>query len=100
MAKEWIAVLRAADAAARWHVHPRARFGPCRSALADEVLDVIEDGDRIRVSGHGAARSRATYVFDPAILYARMHRFAAHDGIRREPWLTHSRNDDDAFASI
>jgi hypothetical protein len=25
MAKEWIAVLRAADAAARWHVHQRRK---------------------------------------------------------------------------
>src|SRR6476646_239636 len=70
------------------------------SALVDEVLDVVEDGDRVGVSGHGAGRSRTTYVFDPAILDAGMHRFAVHDGICREAWFTHGRNDDDAFAAV
>src|SRR6516225_3097940 len=70
------------------------------SALADEVLDVIEDRDRIGVCGHGAGRGRATYVFDPAILDAGMHRFAVHYGIRRKAWFAYSRDDDDAFASV
>src|SRR5436190_1990666 len=70
------------------------------SALVDEVLDVIEDCDRIGAPGHRSGRSRATYVFDPAILYTGMHRFAVHDGVRREAWFTHRRNDNDAFASI
>ena len=39
MAKEWIAVLRAADAAARWHVHQR-RKGAVREPYVNHLLEV------------------------------------------------------------
>jgi hypothetical protein len=39
MAKEWIAVLRAADAAARWHVHQR-RKGPAEEPYVNHLLEV------------------------------------------------------------
>jgi guanosine-3',5'-bis(diphosphate) 3'-pyrophosphohydrolase len=39
MAKEWIAVLRAADAAARWHVHQR-RKGPAEEPYVNHFLEV------------------------------------------------------------
>jgi GTP diphosphokinase / guanosine-3',5'-bis(diphosphate) 3'-diphosphatase len=39
MAKEWIAVLRAADAAARWHVHQR-RKGPPKEPYINHLLEV------------------------------------------------------------
>jgi guanosine-3',5'-bis(diphosphate) 3'-pyrophosphohydrolase len=39
MAKEWIAVLRAADAAARWHVHQR-RKGPAGEPYVNHLLEV------------------------------------------------------------
>ena len=60
---------------------------------------MIEDRDRIGVSGHRAGAGRTTCVFDPAILDAGVHRLAVHDGIGREAWATHGRNDDDAFAA-
>ena len=43
MAKEWIAVLRAADAAARWHVHQRRdfTFGHTRHVWAPSAGFVI-----------------------------------------------------------
>src|SRR2546428_10514550 len=39
MAKEWIAVLRAADAAARWHVHQR-RKGAAEEPYINHLLEV------------------------------------------------------------
>jgi (p)ppGpp synthase/HD superfamily hydrolase len=39
MAKEWIAVLRAADAAARWHVHQR-RKGAAEEPYVNHLLEV------------------------------------------------------------
>jgi (p)ppGpp synthase/HD superfamily hydrolase len=39
MAKEWIAVLRAADAAARWHVHQR-RKGAAQEPYINHLLEV------------------------------------------------------------
>jgi len=39
MAKEWIAVLRAADAAARWHVHQR-RKGAAGEPYINHLLEV------------------------------------------------------------
>src|SRR2546428_5425663 len=39
MAKEWIAVLRAADAAARWHVHQR-RKGAAAEPYVNHLLEV------------------------------------------------------------
>ena len=39
MAKEWIAVLRAADAAARWHVHQR-RKGAAEEPYINHLLAV------------------------------------------------------------
>jgi (p)ppGpp synthase/HD superfamily hydrolase len=39
MAKEWIAVLRAADAAARWHVHQR-RKGAAQEPYVNHLLEV------------------------------------------------------------
>ena len=39
MAKEWIAVLRAADAAARWHVHQRRR-GAAQEPYVNHLLEV------------------------------------------------------------
>ena len=39
MAKEWIAVLRAADAAARWHVHQR-RKGAAKEPYINHLLEV------------------------------------------------------------
>jgi len=39
MAKEWIAVLRAADAAARWHVHQR-RKGAAEEPYMNHLLEV------------------------------------------------------------
>jgi (p)ppGpp synthase/HD superfamily hydrolase len=37
--KEWVAVLRAADAAARWHVHHR-RKGPAQEPYINHLLEV------------------------------------------------------------
>jgi (p)ppGpp synthase/HD superfamily hydrolase len=39
MAKEWVAVLRAADAAARWHVHQR-RKGAAQEPYVNHLLEV------------------------------------------------------------
>src|SRR5437667_3891058 len=39
MAAEWIAVLRAADAAARWHVHQR-RKGTAEEPYVNHLLEV------------------------------------------------------------
>jgi guanosine-3',5'-bis(diphosphate) 3'-pyrophosphohydrolase len=39
MAKEWIAVLRAADAAARWHIHQR-RKGAAEEPYINHLLEV------------------------------------------------------------
>jgi GTP diphosphokinase / guanosine-3',5'-bis(diphosphate) 3'-diphosphatase len=39
MAKEWITVLRAADAAAKWHVHQR-RKGPAKEPYVNHLLEV------------------------------------------------------------
>jgi GTP diphosphokinase / guanosine-3',5'-bis(diphosphate) 3'-diphosphatase len=39
MAREWIAVLRAADAAARWHVHQR-RKGAAEEPYVNHLLEV------------------------------------------------------------
>jgi (p)ppGpp synthase/HD superfamily hydrolase len=39
MAKEWIAVLRAANAAARWHVHQR-RKGAAHEPYINHLLEV------------------------------------------------------------
>src|ERR1700756_2443695 len=39
MMKEWIAVLKAADAAARWHVHQR-RKGPPKEPYINHLLEV------------------------------------------------------------
>jgi GTP diphosphokinase / guanosine-3',5'-bis(diphosphate) 3'-diphosphatase len=39
MAKEWITVLRAADAAARWHVHQR-RKGAAEEPYVNHLLEV------------------------------------------------------------
>ncbi len=39
MAKDWIAVLRAADAAARWHVHQR-RKGAAKEPYINHLLEV------------------------------------------------------------
>ena len=39
MAKEWVAVLRAADAAARWHVHQR-RKGAAEEPYVNHLLEV------------------------------------------------------------
>jgi (p)ppGpp synthase/HD superfamily hydrolase len=39
MAQEWIAVLRAADAAARWHVHQR-RKGTAEEPYINHLLEV------------------------------------------------------------
>jgi (p)ppGpp synthase/HD superfamily hydrolase len=39
MAKEWIAILRAADAAARWHVHQR-RKGAAEEPYVNHLLEV------------------------------------------------------------
>ena len=39
MAKEWIAVLRAADAAERWHVHQR-RKGAAEEPYINHLLEV------------------------------------------------------------
>lgn len=39
MAKEWIAVLKAADAAARWHVHQR-RKGAAQEPYVNHLLEV------------------------------------------------------------
>src|SRR5215472_7845574 len=39
MAKEWIAVLKAADAAARWHVHDR-RKGAAQEPYINHLLEV------------------------------------------------------------
>jgi (p)ppGpp synthase/HD superfamily hydrolase len=39
MAKEWVAVLRAADAAARWHVHQR-RKGAAQEPYINHLLEV------------------------------------------------------------
>jgi GTP diphosphokinase / guanosine-3',5'-bis(diphosphate) 3'-diphosphatase len=39
VAKEWIAVLRAADAAARWHVHQR-RKGAAKEPYVNHLLEV------------------------------------------------------------
>ena len=37
--KEWVSVLRAADAAARWHVHQR-RKGPAQEPYMNHLLEV------------------------------------------------------------
>jgi (p)ppGpp synthase/HD superfamily hydrolase len=37
--KEWVAVLKAADAAARWHVHQR-RKGPPKEPYVNHLLEV------------------------------------------------------------
>jgi len=39
MTKEWIAVLRAADAAARWHVHQRHK-GVAEEPYVNHLLEV------------------------------------------------------------
>ena len=39
MAKEWVAVLQAADAAARWHVHQR-RKGAAQEPYVNHLLEV------------------------------------------------------------
>jgi guanosine-3',5'-bis(diphosphate) 3'-pyrophosphohydrolase len=39
MAREWVAVLRAADAAARWHVHQR-RKGAAEEPYVNHLLEV------------------------------------------------------------
>jgi guanosine-3',5'-bis(diphosphate) 3'-pyrophosphohydrolase len=38
--KEWVTVLRAADAAARWHVHQR-RKGSAQEPYNNHLLEVI-----------------------------------------------------------
>jgi hypothetical protein len=61
MAKEWIAVLRAADAAARWHVHQRRKAPPrrCLYRKLDSAIMMKSAEDR-----HSCD---AAYVLDGAM---------------------------------
>jgi (p)ppGpp synthase/HD superfamily hydrolase len=62
--KEWIAVLRAADAAARWHVHQR-RKGIAQEPYINHLLEVA------------SLASEATNGFDPNLVIAAL----LHDSV-------------------
>src|SRR5881397_4016706 len=70
--KEWIAVLRAADAAARWHVHQR-RKGSAQEPYINHLLEVA------------SLVSEATGGNEPLIVVAALLHDAVEDqGITRE----------------
>lgn len=64
MAKEWISVLRAADAAARWHVHQR-RKGAAEEPYINHLLEVA------------MLAAEATHGEDPELIVAAL----LHDAI-------------------
>src|SRR5437870_4194666 len=64
--KEWIAVLRAADAAARWHVHQR-RKGSAQEPYVNHLLEVA------------SLVAEATKGKDPALVVAALLHDAVED---------------------
>src|SRR5882757_6053285 len=61
--KEWIAVLRAADTAARWHVHQR-RKGIAQEPYINHLLEVVDENTRwcrrLRSSMRGSGDNSAS----------------------------------------
>jgi (p)ppGpp synthase/HD superfamily hydrolase len=81
--QEWLRVLKAADAAARWHVHQR-RKGPAEEPYINHLVEVAmlvaeatDGGDtnlderfhettqlHLGLSIHGMRRFRASHIFE------------------------------------